>query len=1097
MDNNKPTIFTDEVSTWLTRITGIGASLAAIFAVFFPQSGDTTKKVAFAVAILLGLCAIGLVAYSRRRSFRLNVAPGEPIPSTAILRGLLPFEDGDQLLGRSGDLQALNTLVRSSGFRFGVVWGQSGCGKTSLLRAGFIPAMRKNGVRPIYLIKPTADPIAAIDSQLRTASNGAGDASAAGNSLALENLLQPGDGYNSTLIIIDQFEEYFLINRTKQSVEPFQKWLLRCIDNSALPVRFLVSIREDFFARLQKLIPDSSTSASAFDPTSRQTSIEIENLRARQAKEILVASLATDNTSFEQSLLDRMIQELETDGYIRPPELQIVATHLKRKGITEKNQYDSLGGAQGILSSYIKDEISRSPSELIARLTLRLMCAPETQTKSPVDISFEDLDKALSAHNLKISDRREQLQTVLQQLIAARIVLRTDDNEYNLVHDYLAPLVLAATEGMETPTERADRLFRRYIAQYKDDAKLRIPLRHLSLIRKHASTELLATVNGKTLLRKSIAHAFVPILIPVAVVVLPLLVSYVFLMNSYYLSTGASNYKGGSPHIVVRAGHPNLKFLPGFDYVAVDTSFSMDDLPTENTEAVDVFPREVIRGLYRARQNGYSDWAEHVVTRMYPIKQIQTYRLLSNPTAARDVALKEFRDKPFYSLALSLGNLAKANPSTITDDVLQPIKELAIAQNVSPDTRLSALIALSEIAKDKSSPLSSGTPSLMQLLDEMRGIIGKAEDMAENPSWKATTVEVALISHAQANPTEIGAGEIDKLLSFYNDGSVDSFAKWNVLRVLEACAEANPEVSERAVKGLLTATINEEFGKHDWSIQDAVNSALAIGRNNPKAVTRDSIAPFTSLLTRKPVTSEQLAAAVIPYSLLVKANPSAIDPNVVEVIKTGITGQDRSESAKAACVIALTRLGSIRDEWKSRAVVSQAIDIVRASKESALSPLRRFAASALGELGVVDPNIIGNPAAAVEGCIDTFNDKDASGVRDDDKPVDLILAQLGQISTNAVSATAVKMQIDSIMNPTYSGNDVTAAKSLVSLAKFAPRSVLDEQKTLNDIKTVRLTLETKDIHQWVFGALARASYEELRKSGKDTVFQKLMYSARN
>jgi hypothetical protein len=1090
MENGNSPVFTDEISTWLTRVTGIAASLATIFAVFFPTSGEKTKIVAYIVAIVLVLCAVSLFVYKKRKSPRIIVQPGEPIPSTAVLRGLLPFEDGDKLIGRTVDLQALNTLVRSSGFRFGVVWGQSGCGKTSLLRAGFVPALREQGVRPLYLIKPTADPIAAINTHV-TSTNGSHHTSTSEDELSGE-LLKPADGYTSTLIIIDQFEEYFLINRTKQSVEPFQKWLTRCVDDANLPVRFLISIREDFFARLQKLAPDGSRSTSGFDPTSRQTSLEVENLRARQAKEILVASLATDNTSFEQSLVDRLVQELETDGYIRPPELQLVATYLKRKGITERNQYESLGGSQGILSSYIKEEINRSPSEFIARLTLRLMCVPETGTKSPVDISLDDFEKALSAHNLKTSESLERLQGVLQQLITARIVLRTDDDKYNLVHDYFAPLVLSATEGLETPTERADRMFRRYIAQYKDDAKLRIPLRHISLIRKHASSELLATVNGKALLRKSVAYAFVPVLIPLAILIVPIVASYLVLTTSYYLSTVASNYKGGSPHIVVRAGRPNLKFLPGFDHVAVDSTFSMDDLPTENAEASDVFPREVLSGFYRTGKNGYSEWVEHIVGRMHVTRQVQAYRLLKNPRASRDVWLKAIQDKPNISLAFSLGLLAKADPAAVTDDVLQPVKELASASNTPPQTRFSALFALSEIAKDKSAPLPAGTPSLMDLLDQMRGIIQRSDSFGDHPSWNSTTIELALISHAHANPSEVGPNEVNKAIDFVKDGHVDPFAKWNVLRVIEAFAESNPELSEHAVKELLAYAISQNLGDRDWSTQDVVDSAVAIGRDNPKAVTSDSMSAFEALLKQKSISDETLAAAVIPYSILVKANPAVIDPNLVEVLRKTIRESARNVHARTACAIALTRLGTVREQWKDREAVSQTINAVQAQKEESLSGLRRFAASALGELAAVDASMLGNASSIVESCIDTFNDKEASGNRDQDKDIDLILAQLGRAGKDAVSATAVKMQIDSMMNPTFSGNDVVAAKSLVSLARFAPKYILDERERLYDVKVVRLSLQLKEIHQWVLGAIARARYEELRRSDPQQVFQKLL-----
>jgi hypothetical protein len=61
---------------------------------------------------------------------KVDVLPGgeEPSASTAVLREPLPFEEGDPLPLRGNDVQQLYTLVVSRSFRFGVLWGKSGCG---------------------------------------------------------------------------------------------------------------------------------------------------------------------------------------------------------------------------------------------------------------------------------------------------------------------------------------------------------------------------------------------------------------------------------------------------------------------------------------------------------------------------------------------------------------------------------------------------------------------------------------------------------------------------------------------------------------------------------------------------------------------------------------------------------------------------------------------------------------------------------------------------------------------------------------------------------------------------------------------------------
>ena len=73
--------------------------------------------------------------------------------SGAAFRGLLPFEEGDSetFFGRESDIGEILLRVRSSDFRFGILTGESGCGKTSLLRAGLISKLLESNYLPVYL----------------------------------------------------------------------------------------------------------------------------------------------------------------------------------------------------------------------------------------------------------------------------------------------------------------------------------------------------------------------------------------------------------------------------------------------------------------------------------------------------------------------------------------------------------------------------------------------------------------------------------------------------------------------------------------------------------------------------------------------------------------------------------------------------------------------------------------------------------------------------------------------------------------------------------------------------------------------------------
>ncbi len=489
-------VISKQILDWLTRIGAIAAALATVFAVFLSE--EQAKPLAFAVAILLVAGSSVIFLYRRHRAARFKIADSlEPLALSAALRGLLPFEEGDQLPGRARDVQELYTLATSSMFRFGVLWGESGCGKTSVLRAGLIPKLRSDKFLPLYVGRPTKDPRAAIQAALeREATDIDADED-------LKQLLRKAAPRGKRIIIIlDQFEEFFLTNRTPRSRTNFTKWLGESITDKDLPVTFVIGIRADFFGQLQNLAPHVP------EPTSPRSTYQLQNFDAEQAKQVFVAAAKADAIPFELELIEAVVSDLEVEEFILPAELQIVGTRLKRKNVLNLNRYEILGRARGILSSYINEETKQSASEPAARLILRLMCREEVvEKRSPIDLSLDEIIRGISEPEQAASANElinpEMIRTILNQFVAARIMIHTNDDKYNLIHDYLAPYVRTATEGTETNVERANRLLKRYVAEYSEDPKTRIPIGRVRWIQKHALAEVQRSDKAHELLKKS------------------------------------------------------------------------------------------------------------------------------------------------------------------------------------------------------------------------------------------------------------------------------------------------------------------------------------------------------------------------------------------------------------------------------------------------------------------------------------------------------------------------------------------------------------------------------------------------------------------
>jgi WD40 repeat protein len=188
--------------------------------------------------------------------------------------GLAAFDidDGRFFFGRDALVaELLDALAEPCGGPVAVV-GPSGSGKSSLLRAGLLPAMRE---RPPagrsarwrhLLMTPGDEPMRALAGQLRAGgreppddAGAASDPARVGQAIA--RLARPPAGRGGTaadgdadpvVIIVDQFEELFTLCRDQAQRDAFVEALCaagECDGGGRPPARVLISIRADFYSR--------------------------------------------------------------------------------------------------------------------------------------------------------------------------------------------------------------------------------------------------------------------------------------------------------------------------------------------------------------------------------------------------------------------------------------------------------------------------------------------------------------------------------------------------------------------------------------------------------------------------------------------------------------------------------------------------------------------------------------------------------------------------------------------------------------------------------------------------------------------------------
>src|SRR6185369_696298 len=186
------------------------------------------------------------------------------LPSPYI--GLIPYDEksADFFFGREAEEQIITSNLKAS--RLTLLYGASGVGKSSVLRAGVVYHLKKlaqqNMARRgkpkfvvVFFNSWRDDPLAALNSRIReTVAEvlNQPDVEAPDPSLPFAEILLQWSRLvqGSLLIILDQFEEYFLYHPNEEGERTFATEFPNVVNDSSIPANFLVSFREDAYAKL-------------------------------------------------------------------------------------------------------------------------------------------------------------------------------------------------------------------------------------------------------------------------------------------------------------------------------------------------------------------------------------------------------------------------------------------------------------------------------------------------------------------------------------------------------------------------------------------------------------------------------------------------------------------------------------------------------------------------------------------------------------------------------------------------------------------------------------------------------------------------------
>jgi WD40 repeat protein/serine/threonine protein kinase len=346
--------------------------------------------------------------------------------------GLSAFQEADaeRYVGREREVSGLTGRLRNQPLL--VVAGPSGTGKSSFVRAGVIPALKRSGEPwEALILRPGRRPLAALADVLAQVApvTGADVPASVLPASASEVLLgafhtQPGlvgarlrarcrqaGGGHRILLFVDQFEELYTLGADAAERAAFVACLEGVADDASSSLRVILSLRSDFLYRMAE--------EDHFLAEATRGLVFLRPMGHDGLRDALTRPLEASGYRFEnEAMIEAMLGGLERTKSPLPL-LQFTAMRLwdardrASRRLTQAS-YDLSGGVAGALSAHANAVLSSlsSDDQRLCRAVLLQLCTPE-RTRAVVSLS------ELHAHAAD-SGAVEQ---VIRRLADARLVV--------------------------------------------------------------------------------------------------------------------------------------------------------------------------------------------------------------------------------------------------------------------------------------------------------------------------------------------------------------------------------------------------------------------------------------------------------------------------------------------------------------------------------------------------------------------------------------------------------------------------------------------------------------------------------------------------
>jgi WD40 repeat protein/tetratricopeptide (TPR) repeat protein len=410
--------------------------------------------------------------------------------------------------GRERDVRRLIERISTTHHKLIVIHGKSGAGKSSILQAGLVPALKQQAIgernalpvlvrvythwvrelgralqeglretRLSLMIEPQNAAFSppnpptlggtGIQSSPQLQGTGTqsppelGDLGGLCRSLdspesISQQLRKNADRNLLTVLIFDQFEEFFFVCTDKSERRIFFEFLRDCLNIGF--VKVILSLRRDYLHYLLESEQAIDLDAINNNILDKNIRYPLGNFSPEEAKAVIQSLTERSQFYLQPELIDKLVQDLASKyGEVRPIELQVVGAQLQADTITTLEDYQKYGSKEKLVEKWLESVINDcgAHNEQAARFVLYFLT--DDKDTRPLKTRAElvaDLEAA------DLASEVEKLELVLQILVGSGLVLKIPDaptDRYQLVHDYLVSFIRQSQQAREVAERKKDK----------------------------------------------------------------------------------------------------------------------------------------------------------------------------------------------------------------------------------------------------------------------------------------------------------------------------------------------------------------------------------------------------------------------------------------------------------------------------------------------------------------------------------------------------------------------------------------------------------------------------------------------------------------